>query len=187
MAPNANILTRTPLDSADRLEQHQNPEHHHGSHMASVPVISAPSPAFSFSVSRCLPISRNGLAGSNNIHQSGSGRRSSAPVSNSTSTGSIVSTNNLSTPDIHSVAQINSTNRNNFAGSISSTVNSQLEPVDVQLQQQHQPVLNRLRSEGPPPYIPVAPEAALPSLPPEYNTAIITPLNASASITTGPS
>ncbi|KAF9146468.1 hypothetical protein BG015_011583 [Linnemannia schmuckeri] len=180
MAPNANILTTTPLNSADRLDQYQHQYQHqeqqHGSHMSSVPVISAPSPAFTFTVSRHLPILRNGLAGSNNIHQSGLGRRSTTPpVSNSTGTGGIETTNNqLSTPDMQSVSQIHSPNRNSFAGSISSTGSgsgSQSGLVVVAPQQQH-PVLNRLRSQGPPPYIPVPPEAALPRLPPEYDTAI---------------
>ncbi|KAG0295197.1 hypothetical protein BGZ96_012299 [Linnemannia gamsii] len=149
MAPNANILITTPLDSSDRLQQHpqpqlQHPEQQHGSHLASAPVISAPSPAFTFTVSRHLPILRNGL------------------------TGSL---------------------RSGFAGSISSIGSgsgTQSGPV-AQSQQQHQPVLNRLRSQGPPPYIPMAPETALPRLPPEYNTAIIDPLNASTSTTTGSS
>ncbi|KAF8926503.1 hypothetical protein BGZ47_002684 [Haplosporangium gracile] len=180
MAPNANILTATPLNSADRLDQHQHQhqEQQPRSHMSSASVISAPSPAFTFTVSRHLPILRNGPAGSNNIHQSGLGRRSTTPpVSNSTGTDGIASTNNqLSTPDMQSVSQIHSPNRINFAGSIPSTGSSsgngsQSGLVAVASQQQH-PVLNRLRSQGPPPYIPVPPEAALPRLPPEYDTAI---------------
>ncbi|KAK3824187.1 MAG: hypothetical protein JOS17DRAFT_752173 [Linnemannia elongata] len=203
MAPNANILTTTPLNSADRLDQYsqhqnqnqnQNQEQQQGDHTSSVPVISAPSPAFTFTVSRHLPILRNGLAGSNNIHQSGSGRRSSTPpVSNSTTvtgTGGTASTNNrLSTPDMQSVSQINAPNRNSFAGSISSIGSGSTSQsgllVAVPQQQQH-PVLNRLRSQGPPPYIPVAPEAALPRLPPEYDTAIAPATTPSTTTATTP-
>lgn len=39
------------------------------------------------------------------------------------------------------------------------------------------PSLNRLRSEGPPPYIPPAPEQSMPQLPPEYN-AVSSPTTA---------
>ncbi|KAF9174631.1 hypothetical protein BGX21_006209 [Mortierella sp. AD011] len=35
-----------------------------------------------------------------------------------------------------------------------------------------QPILNRFRSQGPPPYIPMSPEEAVPHLPPEYATAV---------------
>ncbi|KAF9119770.1 hypothetical protein BGW39_011945 [Mortierella sp. 14UC] len=181
MAPNANILTTSPLSSTDRLEQRpqqlhpeqQEPEQQHGGHMSTAPVITAPSPAFSFTVSRHLPILRNGLAGSNNIHPAGSGPRPSTPVSSS----GLASTNNsrLSTPDIQSVSQICTSNRNNFASNVGSGSGSQSGLAAVQ---QQQPVLNRLRSQGPPPYIPMAPEAALPRLPPEYDAAIA-PVNTS--------
>ncbi|KAG0272479.1 hypothetical protein BGZ95_011769 [Linnemannia exigua] len=184
MAPNANILTTTPHNSTDQLDQRplqvQQPqldlEQEHGGHMPTVPVISAPSPAFTFTVSRHLPILRNAHAGSNNIHPSGSGRRSSTPVSSSGP--ALICNNGLSTSDIQSLSHINSSNRNSFAGSISSVGSGsggQSGPVTAQQQQQQQqqqPVLNRLRSQGPPPYIPLAPEASLPRLPPEYDTAV---------------
>ncbi|OAQ32577.1 hypothetical protein K457DRAFT_16140 [Linnemannia elongata AG-77] len=190
MAPNANILTTTPLSSTDRLDLHpqhqsQNQGHQQGGHMSSVPVISAPSPVFTFTASH-LPILRNGLAGSNNIHQSGSGRSSSTPPTSSsttgtgTGTGGTASTNNrLSTPDLQSTLRVPTPNRVIFAGPNSSTGSgngggstSQSGLAVVEPQQQQHPILNRLRSQGPPPYIPVAPEVALPRLPPEYDTAI---------------
>ncbi|KAF9546238.1 hypothetical protein EC957_009977 [Mortierella hygrophila] len=197
MAPNANILTTAPLNSSDRLDQHpqhqnQHQERQEGSHMSSVPVITAPSPAFTFTVSRHLHILRNGLAGRNNIHQSGSGRRSSTPVSTSTTDTSTGGTNNrLSTPNMQSTSQVDAPNRNSFAGSISSTGSgsgstSESGLVVIVPHQQQHPVLNRLRSEGPPPYIPMAPEAALPSLPPEYDTAIAPSTTPSTTITTTP-
>ncbi|KAG0374400.1 hypothetical protein BGX24_010445 [Mortierella sp. AD032] len=180
MAPNANILTTTPLNSTDRLEQRPQPqpevEQQHGGHMSTAPVISAPSPAFTFTVSRHLPILRNGLAGSNNIHQSGSGRRSSTPVSSNGPAST--SDNRLTTPDIQSVSQINSPNRNSFAGSISSIGSGSGSQSGLATAQQQQPVLNRLRSQGPPPYIPLSPDSSLPRLPPEYDTAVA-PVNTS--------
>ncbi|KAF9911541.1 hypothetical protein EC991_003344, partial [Linnemannia zychae] len=186
MAPNANILTTSPFNSTDRLEQRpQQPqpelERQHERHMSNVPVISAPSPAFTFTVSRHLPILRNGLAGSNNIHQAGSGRRSSTSIS-SRGLASTNNSNRLSTPETQSVSQIDNPNCNSFAGFNSSVGSgsgsgsgSQSGPM---VTQQQQPVLNRLRSQGPPPYIPMAPEAALPRLPPEYDTATA-PVNTS--------
>ncbi|KAF9141000.1 hypothetical protein BGX30_005611 [Mortierella sp. GBA39] len=201
MAPNANILTTTPLNSTDRLDQHpqhqsQHQEQQEGGHRSSVPVITAPSPAFTFTVSRHLHILRNGLEGRNNIHQSGSSRRNSTPVSASTtgmSTGGTASTNNrLSTPNMQSTSQIHTPNRNSFAGSISSTGSgsgstSESGLVVIVPNQQQHPVLNRLRSQGPPPYIPMAPEVALPSLPPEYDTAIASSTTPSTTITATPS
>ncbi|KAF9096414.1 hypothetical protein BGX23_011345 [Mortierella sp. AD031] len=157
MAPNANILTSTPLGSTERLEQQQ----HTGDYMPSVPVIRAPSPAFTFAASRNPPILRNGPAGNNSINQSGSGRRSTSPISSTDPTSN-------TTADAFFDGSTSTT------GSGSGSGNGMVEGSSNSQSGQHtqHPVLNRLRSQGPPPYIPVPPEAALPRLPPEYNTAI---------------
>lgn len=114
-APNANIPNEITQSSAG-------------------PVISAPSPTFSFASARQASILRAGLGGSNNMHQSA--RRGSAA--------------NNSSPEASTEDQMTELRGNSSRPGIL------------------QPALNRLRSQGPPPYIPLAPEEAAPQLPPEY-------------------
>jgi hypothetical protein len=175
MAPNANVLTAPTPNST---------EQHHRDHMPTIPVISALSPAFTFTASRHSSFLRNspGPVDSNNTNlQAGSGRRSSAPVSNS-DPASTNSNSNLSTPVIQSVSQIDASNSDSLSTpAVGSDSDSHSEFAAAE---QH-PVLNRLRSEGPPPYIPMPPEAALPCLPPEYDTAVtlVNPSNAASEST----
>ncbi|KAG0357307.1 hypothetical protein BC939DRAFT_524526 [Gamsiella multidivaricata] len=148
-------------------------EEHATAIATSSPVISAPSPAFTFTAGRHMSILRSGLRGSNNIHTSG--RRSSPPVT-------AQSTNSSSSSPTHGPAEISAApaEPSNFESVVNMPeTDTRTESTSAMTEQAGnsrsgilQPILNRLRSQGPPPYIPMSPEEALPRLPPDYTTTL---------------
>ncbi|KAG0056808.1 hypothetical protein BGZ83_003426 [Gryganskiella cystojenkinii] len=159
-APNANVLTANPIGDTSASESE-----------TAAPVINAPSPAFTFASGRHLSILRAGLGGSNNIYQSSSNRHhrhSSSTVSSSPlpADTSLLNTNRQSSTPRSSQMSGSSlmmTEQNGGNNSSSSSIRSGVL---------HPGSLNRLRSQGPPPYVPLAPEEAAPQLPPEYDTTV---------------
>ncbi|KAF9108064.1 hypothetical protein BGX27_008492 [Mortierella sp. AM989] len=146
---------------------------------SSSPVIAAPSPVFTLTAGRYQSIIRHGLPGSNNIHNAGSfsstlqatltGRCSTVPsLSASTDSASI-------SPGLYGSEQgLLSVPTAGNQGSVGRS--SELQPERSSMAEHSgnsrsgilQPILNRLRSQGPPPYIPMASEETAPQLPPEY-------------------
>ncbi|KAF8951985.1 hypothetical protein BGZ52_008674 [Haplosporangium bisporale] len=78
-----------------------------------------------------------------------------------------------STPNTTSVSRASSSLSSSSSSSVPSPSSPSVEVVS-QLDRFRNsiPTLNRLRSEGPPPYIPPAPEQSLPQLPPDYHVSV---------------
>ncbi|KAF9965700.1 hypothetical protein BGZ70_004280 [Mortierella alpina] len=161
-----------------------------GNH-GSVPVISAPSPAFSFAAARQLFISRNGRR-SNGSRRAGASSSSSpvAPAQSTTSLAlSAVSSPSDSRPTSPALAStqnlLSNVNSMHDTSNRSSVIDIQggTSGVGAIMTERSgsdsgilQPTLNRLRSQGPPPYVAVSTEGLPPQLPPEYLTAVAEPL-----------
>lgn len=161
-----------------------------GTH-GSVPVISAPSPAFSFAAARQLFISRNGRR-NNGSHRAGA---SSTPppmaAARSTTSLAMSAASSPSGSRSTSPAPASSQNLLSNVNTIHNTSNRS-SMIDIQggasgagamMTERSgsdsgilQPTLNRLRSQGPPPYVAVPSEGTPPQLPPEYRTAVAEPL-----------
>ncbi|CAO3573837.1 unnamed protein product [Mortierella alpina] len=161
-----------------------------GNH-GSVPVISAPSPAFSFAAARQLFISRNGR-GSNGPRRAGTSS-SSSPMAAAQSTTSLVmsavsspSNSRPSSPAMAStqnlLSNVNSIHNTSNRSSVIDIQGGNAGTGAVMTERSGsnsgilQPTLNRLRSQGPPPYVAVSTEGLPPQLPPEYLTAVAEPL-----------
>ncbi|KAG0017464.1 hypothetical protein BGZ81_010732 [Podila clonocystis] len=108
------------------------------------PVITAPLPALSLANHRQPGLVYTPSPGSGASSATGNVSRASSTSSSTPSSSSSPQNSRPTSPSTEVVSQLDRFHR---------TV----------------PTLNRLRSEGPPPYIPPAPEQSLPQLPPEYN------------------
>ncbi|KAF9949599.1 hypothetical protein BGZ72_008659 [Mortierella alpina] len=161
-----------------------------GSHGA-VPVISAPSPAFSFAAARQLFVARNSRRNNSSRRTGTSSTPSpmaearsttshalsaaSTPSGSRSTSPALASTHNL----LSNVSSVhNTSNRSSVVdiqGEVSGTSAMMTERSGSD-SGMLQPTLNRLRSQGPPPYVAVPSEGAPPQLPPEYMTAVAEPL-----------
>ncbi|KAF9583415.1 hypothetical protein BGW38_009520 [Lunasporangiospora selenospora] len=125
---------------------------------------------------------RMGLGGSNNIHQSGVRSPSSGSSSSQNDSGNSNSEQTISSEQ----TSISGTPESSLPTSpVSSRPTSMLVDrasslgsLGNEMSERHRspgmmhPVLYRLRSQGPPPYAPLAPEQTASQLPPEYTTTV---------------
>ncbi|KAF9940155.1 hypothetical protein BGZ67_008196 [Mortierella alpina] len=206
-APNANNVTSsTTADSSvspseqERVRYEQERSAMTGTETAmvsdqgnhgSVPVISAPSPAFSFAAARQLFISRNGRRNNGSRPTGASSNPSPMAVARSTVSLALPASSSPSGSRSTSPVLASSQNLLSNVNSIHNTSNRS-SVIDIQggvsgtgavmIERSGsdsgvlQPTLNRLRSQGPPPYVAVSSEGVAPQLPPEYMTAVAEPL-----------
>ncbi|KAF9572484.1 hypothetical protein EC968_009870 [Mortierella alpina] len=206
-APNANNVTSSSTADSDASSSEQerarydqerpaltgrdtafaSDQANHGS----VPVISAPSPAFSFAAARQLFISRNGRRNGGSRRSEASSTPSpmaaarsttslalsavSSPSGSRSTSPALASTQNLlsNVNSIHNTSDRSSVIDTQGGASGTGVIMTERSRSDSGIVQ---PALNRLRSQGPPPYVAVSSEGVPPQLPPEYVTAVAEPL-----------
>ncbi|KAF8984174.1 hypothetical protein BGZ46_008688 [Entomortierella lignicola] len=138
------------------------------------PVISSTQlPVFSLNAGRYQPIFRHELPGNNDIHSSYHRSSASSPLTTSPTPIASRFTSTVPNNPGDTLFPVPTTHSQ---GTVSET--SGLRPQGSPMSEGArgsgilQPILNRLRSQGPPPYIPMAPEETAPRLPPEYGNAV---------------
>ncbi|KAF9183179.1 hypothetical protein BGZ51_004181 [Haplosporangium sp. Z 767] len=148
---------------------------------ASVPVISAPSPAFSFTSGGPWSRLRSGLERNGRRQNRNTSRNSvtNAPTTAATTTAATAESRPVS-QTIRS-SELLLTMSSTLAGDqeTGAEVGSSTAMTERSSGRGSgilHPSLLRLRSQGPPPYVPLATDNAPPQLPPEYNAAVATPV-----------
>ncbi|KAG0259494.1 hypothetical protein BG011_002606 [Mortierella polycephala] len=150
---------------------------------ASVPVISAPSPAFSFTSGGPWSRFRSELGRNNRRHSRNTSR--DLPTNASTAATAITTAADPAAMESRPVSQITQSSElllaapsivaaEQEASAELGSSTTMTERIGGSGSGILHPSLLRLRSQGPPPYVPLTTDDALPQLPPEYNTAVTT-------------